>query len=91
MSCIGQEGIVCGGKRKDDEKAHSLASWEMVCKPKEKGGLGVINPKLQNKCLLLKHLHNFYNQADLPWVKLIKNAYYYDEVPHAATICGSFW
>jgi hypothetical protein len=78
-------------KRKDDEKAHSLASWEMVCKPKEKGGLGVINLKHQNKCLLLKHLHNFYNQTDLPWVKLIKNAYYYDEVPHAVTTCGSFW
>jgi hypothetical protein len=74
-----------------DEKAYSLASSEMVCKPKKKGGLGVINLKLQNKCLILKHLHTFYNQTDFPWVKLIKNTYYYDEVPHAVTICGSFW
>jgi hypothetical protein len=39
---------------------------------RKKGGLGIINLKIQNKCLLLKHLHNFYNNADLPWVKLIK-------------------
>ena len=78
-------------KKKADEKAHSLASWEMVCRPKNKGGLGIINLKVQNKCLLMKHLHNFYNNADLPWVKLVSNAFYYNEVPHAVTSCGSFW
>jgi hypothetical protein len=78
-------------KKKDDDKAHSLASWEMICKPKNKGGLGIINLKIQNKCLMLKQLHKFYNNVDLPWVKLIRNSYYYKEVPHAVTICGSFW
>ena len=39
----------------------------------------------------MKHLHNFYNNVDLPWVKLVRNAYYYNEVPHAVTSCGSFW
>jgi hypothetical protein len=46
-------------KIKYDEKAHSLASSEMVCKPKKKGGLGVINLKFQNKCLILKHFTLF--------------------------------
>jgi hypothetical protein len=78
-------------KRKDEDQPKSLASWDMVCKPKEKGGLGIINLKIQNKCLLLKHLHNFYNNANLPWVKLIRNAFYYEEAPHAVTVCGSFW
>jgi hypothetical protein len=53
-------------KRKDDEKVHSLASWDMVCKPKNKGGLGIINLKIQNKCLMMKQLHKFYNNVDLP-------------------------
>jgi hypothetical protein len=78
-------------KRKDDEKVHSLASWDMICKPKNKGGLGIINLKIQNKCLMMKQLHKFYNNVDLPWVKLIRNTYYYKEVPHAVTVCGSFW
>jgi hypothetical protein len=63
----------------------------MVCRPKAKGGLGIINLKIQNKCLLLKHLHNFYNNADLPWVRLVKHAYYFNDAPHAVAVCGSFW
>jgi mannosylglycoprotein endo-beta-mannosidase len=39
---------------------HSLAAWSMVCKPKKKGGLGIINLELHNKALLLKQLHNFF-------------------------------
>jgi hypothetical protein len=31
----------------------------MVCKPKKKGGLGILNLKLQNEALLLKYLHKF--------------------------------
>jgi hypothetical protein len=59
-----------------------LAAWSMICNPKEKGGLEIINLHLQNKALLLKHLDKFYNNVE-PWVKLIKGAYYYDIVPHA--------
>jgi hypothetical protein len=33
----------------------------MVLEPKSKGGLGVINLRLQNDALLLKQLHKFYN------------------------------
>lgn len=35
-------------------------------KPKEKGGLGVLNLSLQNDALLMKHLHKFYNRANIP-------------------------
>jgi hypothetical protein len=30
------------------ERMNSLAAWGMVCKPKEKGGLGIINLHLHN-------------------------------------------
>jgi hypothetical protein len=29
-----------------EEKCYSLASWQMVCRPKKKGGLGILNLKL---------------------------------------------
>jgi hypothetical protein len=45
--------------------------------PKEQGGLGIINMglgiinmKIQNNALLLKFLKKFYNNADIPLVKL---------------------
>lgn len=63
----------------------------MVCKPKDRGGLGIIDIKIQNTALLLKQLHKFYNHTDLPWVDLIWKSYYTDSIPHASDVCGSFW
>jgi hypothetical protein len=63
----------------------------MVCKPKQKGGLGIVNFQKQNTALLIKFLDKFYNHADLPWVNLIWYAHYEDKIPHAENLCGSFW
>ena len=69
----------------------SLVLWERVCQPKDRGGLGVIDLRLQNNALLLKNLHKFYNRYPVPWVSLIWNTYYTAEPPHAVTPKGSFW
>ena len=74
----------------DGQKTMSMAAWALVCRPKEKGGLGIINLQVQNQALLLKQLHKFYNRVDVPWVNLIWSKYYEDVVPHAADQCGSF-
>lgn len=50
-------------KRTEGEKGHALAAWDMVCVPKKKGGLGILNLKLQNQGLFLKYLHKFYNKT----------------------------
>jgi hypothetical protein len=75
----------------EGEKCSSLTSWEMVCQPKEKGGLGVLNLKIQNEGLLLKFLDKFFNRKDIPWVHLLWNAYYTGRNPHALDPYGSFW
>lgn len=51
----------------------------------------MINLRLQNDALLMKHLHKFYNKMDVPWVQLIWEKYYPDKVPHASREVGSFW
>ena len=73
------------------KKGGNLAAWHMVQKPKQKGGLGVLNLRLQNDALLLKQLHKFYSKKDIPWVSLIWNRYYTSKVPHASSEVGSFW
>lgn len=73
------------------KKGGNLVTWPIVMKPKEKGGLGVLNLRLQNDALLLKHLSKFYNKVDVPWVHLIWSKYYNNRVPHAAREMGSFW
>ena len=55
-------------KTEQGDKCNSLAVWDMVCKPKNIGGLGVLNLHIQNEALLLKFLHKFYNKMDIPRV-----------------------
>jgi uncharacterized protein (UPF0332 family) len=57
-------------------KTHHLLLGKIVTKRKTKGGLGVINLRMQNEVLLLKNLHKFYNKEDLPWMNLIWTNYY---------------
>ena len=49
--------------------AQSLVSWELACQPKERGGLGIKDLAMQNKCLLLKLLHRLHNPGDSAWVR----------------------
>jgi hypothetical protein len=47
-----------------NNKKPPKAAWPMVCIPKEDGGLGVLKLSTQNECLLLKHLHKFYDRVN---------------------------
>ena len=49
-----------------NRKGSCLVAWETACKAKNKGGLGIIDIEKQNDALLMKHLNNFYNHAELP-------------------------
>jgi hypothetical protein len=59
-----------------ERKKPPLAAWDLVTRPKMKGGLSVIHLRLENNALLMKNLHKFFNKADLPWVKLLWSKYY---------------
>jgi len=49
-----------------NRKGKCLVAWETACRPKDEGGLGIIDIQKQNEALLLKFLDKFYNRADLP-------------------------
>ncbi len=38
----------------DHKKKYRLTRWDIICQPKDQGGLGVHNLEIQNKCLLSK-------------------------------------
>ena len=75
----------------DQAAERAAVAWPTILKPKTKGGLSIINLRLQNDALLLKHLHKFYSKEDVPWVGLIWNKYYTNKSPHTAREIGSFW
>lgn len=37
-----------------EERKYHMAKWETVSRPKDQGGLGVINTEIMNKSLLVK-------------------------------------
>lgn len=45
-----------------NQKKMSLANWNLVCKPKEFGGLGIMDLKMFNQALLIK----WYDQWEKP-------------------------
>jgi hypothetical protein len=56
----------CLWRGKDiNRKGYNLAAWDLVRKPKDKGGLGVINLNIQNDALLLKQLDKFYRKENI--------------------------
>jgi hypothetical protein len=53
-----------------DDKCHGskcLVAWEFVQAPKDRGGLGVKNLELQNRCLLMKFIDKMLSRADMCW------------------------
>jgi hypothetical protein len=60
-------------------------------RPKQKGGLCIINLEVQNQALLIKMLHKFYTKANIPWVHLVWSLYDATKAPHTQSKRGSFW
>ena len=46
---------------------HCKAPWDLVCIPKEKGGLGIKDLHTQNRCLLQKFLVKLHTPSSSPW------------------------
>jgi hypothetical protein len=83
--CLWSKGVI-------HRKGKCLAAWDVACKPKDQGGLGIINIQSQNDALLMKFLDKFANHADVPWVSLTYDKLYFNsQTPqHARSPIGSF-
>ena len=44
------------------KKKYRLSKWEILCLPKDQGGLGIMNLEIQNACLLSKWLYKLVNE-----------------------------
>ena len=62
------EGV--GTKRK-----YHMVDWATVCKPREFGGLGILNTKLMNIALMLKWIWKLYQQPEGLWADLLRAKY----------------
>jgi hypothetical protein len=71
-----------------------MVDWATVCKPKDLGGLEILNTKFMNIALLLKWVWKIYQDADRLWAELLCAKYLGDRdlFSPAVPIRGSqFW
>lgn len=62
-------------QRANKKSKYNMISWEAITRPKDHGGLGVINTKLMNQCLITKWIWKIHNNNDELWVRLLKAKY----------------
>lgn len=56
-------------------KKYRLARWDIICSPKDQGGLGIENLEVKNKCLLSKWLYRLSTESEGTWIQIIQNKY----------------
>ena len=65
----------------ENKNKYRLAKWDVICRPKDQGGLGIENLALKNRCLLSKWLYRLSIESDGVWAQLLRNKYLYAKTP----------
>jgi hypothetical protein len=71
--------------QQEEKKKKRLAKWNILCQPKDQGGLGIGDLDIQNKALLSKWLYRLLT-IDGTWQQLIRTKYL-----NAKTLSQAFW
>jgi hypothetical protein len=54
---------------------YHMAKWECLATPREYGGLGIIDTRRLNDCLLIKWIWKIVNKEDSMWSRLLYKKY----------------
>src|SRR3989337_1881294 len=57
------------------KKKYRLSRWDIICRPKDQGGLGIENLEIKNKCLMSKWLYRLSLETDGMWALILRNKY----------------
>lgn len=80
------------GEEKIWNKNPPLAAWDLVCRPKDQGGLGIINLQARNDAFLIKIYFKLINIKAIHWVHLIWESYYSQGMPPTQYVdCSFLW
>ncbi|CAN1128763.1 Putative ribonuclease H protein At1g65750 [Linum perenne] len=58
------------GSTSEERKVH-LISWEKVCTPTEKGGLGLRSARFMNQAYMAKLVFRFFQDPSLLWIQVL--------------------
>jgi hypothetical protein len=78
--------------RASGAKCH--VAWDLVCRPKEEGGLGVHDLRIQNKCLQMRLIHRLHSVPGASWPRWVWSCLDGLPIDYAAqtsSLSGSHW
>ena len=58
----------------EEKKKYRLTKWNVICRPRDQGGLGVLDLEVQNKCMLSKWIFKLFNEDGM-WQQMLRNKY----------------
>ena len=59
----------------DLKRKYRLAKWDIICRPKDQGGLGIENLEVKNRCLLSKWLFKLSSETEATWAQILRSKY----------------
>lgn len=66
----------------DNKHKYRMVKWDLICRPKSMGGLGIINTLVMNKCLMIKWWWKIMFLEERPtWLSLLKAKYFPSSSP----------
>ena len=78
IRCI-QRTFLWGGR--EDKAKFSLVSWDNICQPNLKGGLGLRDPKIMAEVQGAKVWWRWVSHTSEPWARLWCSKYGHDRLP----------
>ena len=54
---------------------YQLAKWDIICRPKDQGGICIESLEVKNRCLLSKWLYKLSVETDTTWAQILRNKY----------------
>jgi hypothetical protein len=67
------------------KKKYRLTKWNIICRPKDQGGLGIEALEIKNRCLLTKWFFKLLNEEEV-WQEILKNKYLHSKSLAEVTI-----
>ena len=58
----------------ENKRKYRLTKWNIVCRPKDQGGLGIEVLEIKNMCLLSKWLYKLLHEEGV-WQEILQNKY----------------
>lgn len=62
-------------QRVSDTFKYHVAKMDTLCRPENQGGIGMLNTRIMNECMLTKWIWKIMKVSEETWYKLLKAKY----------------